>query len=399
MDKTVRSNMIKMWGENVCRSASTAFLSVTAAFFLFQGMTDLQIGFHASLTNIVGLIVSLSCSGAAAGFRDSRKPLGLLFILRAVFILGYALFCAVTVSSQVFYIMILIVGTLIAIETALRSIFEYKIPCEMLDMKYYSIHLGVSALVGGIIGAVIGFVLPMLYQRFDFLKITGLSLLLSAAFSLLGTLVNLWLKPLQNPAELPHTKLTINPIRDLKALLSDRDFRYLLIPNLVRGLGLGVISLAALVAVRGVNMAEGDTPMITSAANIGTMLSSFVYVFLTKRLGVPRTALFGSLLFGVVCFATLGGTTMFLLLYCIGFIGYNVVSNALPDMVYRTTDSSIISSFHTWRLAVSNVGTVFATTLYGWILDKVPAFVLFVLGFLGTLVCTGGYYLCYRKRI
>lgn len=399
MDRTVRSNMLKMWLDSVLRAAASACLSVTAAFFLFQGMTDLQIGFHASLSQAVGLIVSLSCSGMAAGFQDSRKAIGLLSGLRAVFILGYALFCVVHASSGVFYTMMLTVGTLLAIETAIRNIFEYKRPCETIDMTYYSVLLAYSSLMGGITGTVVGFVIPVMYQRFDFITVTGVCLVLSAVFSLLSALANLWLKPLQNPTELPHTKLTINPIQDLKQLLSHRDFRYLLLPNFIRGLGLGVISLAALIAVRGVDMTEGNTPMITSAANIGTMLSSFVYVFLTRKLGVPKTALFGSLLFGVVCFATVGGTTMFLILYCVGYIGYNIVSNALPDMVYRTTDPSIISSFHTWRLAVSNVGTVVAAALYGWILDKVPAFVLLVLAFLGTLGCAGGYYLCYRKRI
>ncbi len=399
MDRTVRSNLLKMWLDSVLRAVSSGCLSVTAAFFLFQGMTDLQIGFHTSLSQTVGLVVSLSCSGMAAGFRDSRKAIGLLSGLRAVFILGYALFCVVHASSGIFYAMMLAVGTLLAIETAIRNIFEYKRPCEAIDMTYYSALLAYSSLMGGITGTVVGFVIPVMYQRFDFMLVTGVCLVLSALFSLLSALANLWLKPLQSPTELPHTKLAINPVEDLKKLLRHRDFRFLLLPNFVRGLGLGVISLAALIAVRGVDMTEGNTPMITSAANIGTMLSSFVYVFLVKKLGVPKTALLGSLIFGVVSFATIGGTTMFLVLYCIGYIGYNIVSNALPDMVYRTTDPSIISSFHTWRLAVSNVGTVVAAALYGWILDKVPAFVLLVLAFLGTLGCTGGYYLCYRKRI
>lgn len=399
MDRTVRSNLIRLWIDHVFRAMSAGFLSVTAAFFLFQGMTDLQIGFHASLTNTVGLVISLSCSGMAAGFCDSRKAIGLMFGLRALFILGYALFCAVTVTSQVFYIMMLIVGTLIALETALRSIFEYKLPCEVLDMKYYSLHLSCAGLVSGITGTVVGLVIPRMYQRFDFLTVTGVCLILAALTSFLALLMNLSLKPLNEQRNLPHTKLTINPIEDLKNLWRNRDFRRLLGPNFARGLGLGAVSLSALIAVRGTGMTEGDTPMIQSAIYIGTMVSSFLYAWLVKRLGVPKTALFGSLLFGVVCFATAGNTTWFLVLYAISYIGYNTVSNALPDMIYRTAEPSIISSFHTWRLAVSNLGTVFATTLFGWIMDKVPAAVILILGFLGILICAGGHYLCYRKRI
>lgn len=399
MDKLVRSNLTKLWIDHIFRAMSGGFLSVTAAFFLFQGMTDLQIGFHASLTNTVGLIVSLSCSGMAAGFRDSRKAIGLMFGLRALFILGYALFCAVTVSSQVFYTMMLIVGTLVAIETALRSIFEYKLPCEVLDMKYYSLHLSGSGLLSGITGTVVGLVIPRMYQRFDFLTVTGVCLVLSALTAFLALLLNLSLKPLEQQSSLPHTKLTVNPLEDLNALWHNRDFRRMLIPNFIRGLGLGTVSLAALIAVRGTGMAEGDTPMIQSSVYVGTMVSSFLYAWLVKRLGVPRTALFGSLLFGVVCFATAGGPTWFLVLYAISYVGYNTVSNALPDMIYRTADPSVISPFHTWRLAVSNVGTVFATTLFGWVMDKVPAAVILILGFLGILGCAGGYYLCYRKRI
>ncbi len=399
MDKTVRSNLIRLWIDHIFRAMTTGFLSVTAAFFLYQGMTDLQIGFHASLTNTVGLAISLSCSGMAAGVRDSRKAIGLMFGLRTLFILGYALFCAVTASSQVFYLMMLIVGTLIAMETALRNIFEYKLPCEVLDMKYYSLHLSGSGLLAGITGTAVGLLIPRMYQRFDFLTVTGVCLVLASLTSFLTLLMNLSLKPLQTQSSLPHNKLSINPIDDLKKLWLNQDFRRMLVPNFLRGLGLGAISLAALIAVRGTGMAEGDTPMIQSAVYIATMVSSFLYAWLVRRFGVPRTALFGSLLFGLVCFATLGDTTWFLVIYCIAYIGYYTVNNALPDMIYRTAEPSIISSFHTWRLAVSNLGTVFATALYGWILDKVPAAILLILGFLGTLGCAGGYFLWYRKRI
>lgn len=194
-------------------------------------------------------------------------------------------------------------------------------------------------------------------------------------------------------------KITINPWLDLKMLIQNKDFVFLIIPNFLRGIGAGVVTMIALIAIRSVGMADSDTPLLTTAGNIGSMLSSALYVYLVRRFGIPKTGLIGGCIFCLMCLTPLGGTTSFLILYGAAHAGYIILGNAIPNMVYQAADQTIISRFHTWRLAITAMGTAVGTPLCGVLMDKVPPIVLLLIAALVILLCTIGYYLCYHKRL
>ena len=194
-------------------------------------------------------------------------------------------------------------------------------------------------------------------------------------------------------------KITINPWLDLKLLIQNKDFVFLIIPNFLRGIGAGVVSMIALIAIRSVGMEDSDTPLLTTAGNIGSMLSSILYVYLVRRFGIPKTGLIGGCVFCLICLTPLGSTTSFLILYSAAYVGYIILSNAIPNMVYQAADQTIISRFHTWRLAITALGTAVGTPICGVLLVKVSPVVLLLIAAFVILLCTVGYYLCYYKRL
>jgi len=402
MTTQTRSNMVKMWLYSALSSASTAFLSVLTAYYIFCGLTDLQISFQTSLSSIVVLAFSLFCSGISSGVNNSRKVLKFLGIFRGAVIVVYSIFCFWHIPASPFYVVMLCISVILGIEAALATIFTYKYPCEVLEMEQYSVYVGYSGLFNGLLGIIIGFTLPILFRYIDFMLLTCICILLAALCCAVGGIIVATMKPLpaaEQAEKEPKQKISVNPIHDMRMLLKNRDFLAMLIPNFIRGFGSSVVSLIALIAVRDLSMAEGDIPLITSVASIGTLLSSFLYIFLTKHFGTPITGLIGSLLFGTICFSTMWGVPQFLVIYGIASIGNIILANAIPNMVYQTVDPSIISPFHTWRLALGSLGTAISTPIYGAFIGVVPGYILLLAGTLFTFLCAFGYYIYYRKRL
>ena len=399
MDTFTRSNLVKSWLYSAFQTASASLLSILSVFFLFFGMTELQIGFHASITSILGLVVSLSCSGIPAGFSDSRKPIGVMLVIRAVLILGYTLFCIWTVPTNLFYIAMLCIGSVMAVEASLRCIFEYKIPYELYDISHYSTYIGYSSLFNGIVNTALGVLLPVFYSLYDFVAVTRCCLFAAIVFHVLALLVNLSRKPLKKQSEIDLTqnKLKVNPINDLNMLLHNKDFLSLIVPNILRGFGGGIIALIAVIVIKEFGVTEGEATIITSVTGIATLLSSVIYVYMARHLGTPLSCLIGGILFGTICISMTGSYIQFLVIYCIAYIGYNIVGSAIPNMVYQSVDQSIISPFHTWRMALTSLGSAAITPVYGYLINVLPGYQLAMISFLSLLLCTAGYYGYYRK--
>ena len=74
------------------------------------------------------------------------------------------------------------------------------------------------------------------------------------------------------------------------------------------------------------------------------------------------------------------------------FSGYNIVCYAIPDTVYLSVEESSISSYHTWRMALTTLGTVLSTALFGLVADSVSPTVLAVCGTVSVFFCCLAYH-------
>lgn len=399
MQALEKRNIALLWVFGALRTAATAFLSVLPAFFLRGGMDDVQISIYTTMTQVVNMAVSLICSGVAHGYNDCRRPLVLLFTLQSILTACYGIFCIVTAPSGLFYTCVLIICSLLAAIGAFITIYYYKQPYQVMRVNSYALMISYSTLLNGIVGVGIGILLPFLFKKYDFMLITGLSIVSAAVCIFAAALIQIILRPLDPDASAPPPKIHIDPIKDMISLIRNRDFVVMLFPNFIRGVGQGIFGLIAIMAIRHLNIPEGDVPLITSAGNIGVILSGLLYVKLVNRYGMTVTGVVGGILSALLCVSMSGSILFFLVFYCIAYIGKSFVDNAVPNTVYKCTDPAVISQFHTWRLAVTSLGTAAGTMGYGLLMDKLPAPVIFAFASLCTMMCAAGYQIHYGKRV
>lgn len=401
----VQFNFLKLWLSDAAYAAASALStgSVLSAFLLYRGLAEGQIAAYLSVTQFVNLAVSLLFAGAASTVRDTRRPLLRLSAVSGGLIFMHVVFCLPSMRIGLTYALILILGCMQAAVTALRTIYIYKLPCEVMDLRHFSVYAGYQGLFIGAAGIGVGLLLPLFFARFSFMAVSGF------AFAAAGMMIALsgwclWtLHPMekdgcseQTPTE-PRGGLQTF-FDDLRRLISNREFRDLLLPNILRGFGGALINMFAVLAFRDGILREETASLITAATYIGTLLSCFAYVFCVKHIGIPKTCLFGGVLFCLICFSLSGGSIPCVVLYAIAYIGYNMVCCAIPDLIYRSVPYDLISIFQTWRLAMTQLGVVLASAVYSLMVACVEGYLLLLIGTVGYVLCAFGYYFYFRKH-
>jgi len=342
-------------------------------------------------------------SGVTGSFRDSRKIASWLLLLSGVTTLFYAVLCAEQLRGSSFFGLVMAVGVISTVFVAFRTIFDYKIPYEIMDMKYYSDYASYLGIFSSVPGLVIGLVVPIFYAKFEFYAATCWFFIASAVFMALAVCFTLTLEPYTKEGEdtepTESKPLSVHPIRDFLRLFSCRDFRVLLIPNLLRGVGMGLMSIFPLIIVYEGIIAEENLTLLSSASYIGVFVSSFLYIRMVRKWGIPMTGFIGGVMFCFVLLCTSGNLVWLMIAYIIVSTGNNLLSNAMPNMIYLTVTGDIISQFHTWRLALSTLGTALSTAALGMMIGRVDSVIILGIGALGMFICMLSFLLYYRKRI
>lgn len=396
---TNKSNFLKLWLSDATYAAASALSagSVLTAFLMRVGMSEGQIAAYLSVTQFVNLAISLLFAGAASTVRDTRKPLLWLTVVSGALTVCHIVFCFSDFRDLLTFALVVILGCFQAAITALRTIYIYKLPCDVMDLQYYSVYAGYQGLFTGAAGIGIGFLLPLFFTRYSFMLVSGFAFA-AAGILLVLSGVCLWvLQPIvkteeesASSAARPMGRWSI--IDDLRRLAGNREFRCLLVPNILRGFGGAMIGIYAVLVIRAGILQEETASLLTAAMYIGTLLSCFAYVFCVKRFGIPQTCLFGGILFCLVCFSLIGGSTVCVILYTAAYIGYNIVCCAIPDLIYQSVSSDLISIFQTWRLAMTQLGLVAASALYGAMVESFSGVWLVLIGCAGYLVCAVWYF-------
>ena len=391
-------NMLYMWIRSGLSTSSLTLAStaVLSGYLLYAGLDNDQISSYLAFVPLVNLIISLLLSGLLSGVRQTVKAATVTFAASGVLTALYAGLFMMNGKNAAFYPLLMALGGVLSVTTAIRNVFDYKMPCEVMDIGRYSYYLSVGGVVSGLSGIGTGLVLTACYARFDFHTVSCGAFFTAGVLLLLAAAVNALIRQLQTPE--PPTEKKSGALSMVFAVLRDKDFLALLLPNTLRGVGEAVMAMITVLAVRRIGIAESDSAVITTIGNIAMFASCIMYGFLAPRLRVPKLCLLGSLLFVGVIPAFMGGSTMFFVLYGIAYVGFNIISNALPDMIYQNVSPKIMSAFHTWRLALMTLGTTVATKVFGAVLDDTSVFVILSAGVGAYLFCSVGYYLRFGKR-
>lgn len=378
--KTYRNHLI-LWARDLLINASAALAStaVLSAFLLYAGMTEKSIGAYFAIVPVVNLVVSLLYSSVGGKKRKSIPAYTVCCLFSAILTAGYVLLSLMDAADRLYFPVLLVIGGALSAFGAIRTVYDYQMPCEVMDLRKYSMHISVGGILNGCAGIGCGLLLSLCFARFPYLTVARGTFLTAGACLLVSSAINLLLKPLPQTVPAGEGEASARQA-GFRELWHDRSFRLLLLPNVLRGCGAGVTSMIMVLAVRAIGLAESDSAMITTCTYLATFLSCVLYGVMTPKMRVSAVGVIGAVLFCLLVPAFSGGRTLFFVLYAVSYIGFNFVCNALPDLVYRNVNPEIMGIYHTWRLALTTLGTTLATALIGAVIDKVSPTVILLVG-------------------
>ncbi len=401
----IRRNYKLLWIRDALIAVSTAFsaVSILQAFFLKNGLSNEQIAIQSSFGQLIFLLGSVGLTGLVHRSGNILRSYSVSLLLYGFSVVLYIPFCLKnSISPFAFLIAVMGITLLINVWNAVRLIYDYQIPCMVMDVRDYSFFTSVNGIICGVVGFIPGLILTVLYSSFSYNVITMASFALSAVLTVPAAIISRRLKPLSGD-----TALRSNSIKernsffsDFGNLFGDRDFRALIIPNFVRGLGTGLFTILPSLAITAGVLDAENASLITSANCAATFASCSFYAFCGRRkVSVSLLCILGSVLLFAVVPALSFSKTIFLILYFVAYSGYNIVCYAVPDIVYRTVRQEIMSAFHTWRMAITTLGTIISTMLIGRIseIKTIPGVVYLLGSALCMLYCGIAYALYFRK--
>lgn len=397
MGTIMKKNLILLWIRDALSGISGAFGSaaIIQGFLLHAGLSEEKIGIYVTFGTIVNFIASLGLSGAASATNKTVKISSFCFVLTGLVNAAYILPTLIKTNPSELFILVMAVTGLSSIVLAVKNIFEYKLPCEVINADVYAKYISVSGIVSGVVGLGCGVLITFLYRSSDFDKISVIVFLISSFTIITAGILNVFLKTLYPVKNTDKKKQLFG---QFKVLFSNRDFRILLLPNFLRGFGAALISLAAVLAVKTAGFREEECAVISSLASAGMLISCAVYLPMIRKCGRALTAFLGAAVFSLVIPAFLfESRPVFIVLYGIAYVGYNVTCNAIPDLIYRHISADLISPFQTWRIAILTLGTTAGTSLFGFMLARVSPVIILFIGVFGYFVCGTAYYIFYRK--
>ncbi len=181
------------------------------------------------------------------------------------------------------------------------------------------------------------------------------------------------------------------------SVLKDRRFLWMIIPNFIRGIGAGIVSILPIIAASALSMSGSEISRIAVFTYIATPIGCLLYDFLSRRIGPAGTVVIGGVLFSSFALVFWNGLSWFYAVYCIAYIGYTVVCYVIPEIIFKNTDAHRISTFQSLRMVLTTLGTTLSAAFFGNLIGTISPTVFSITATVAILFCSVCYWFCYHK--
>ncbi len=369
------NNHIKYYIRSILYSTAIMFTSVSVMQIFMDklGIGSVAIGVFTSLLSAVNVVTSIMFSGVADSAKNIKGmitrlcvPIGICTLL----LVPIAIFTSLPPAAA-----FAMAGSVCLVQVffvALFSMFEYKLPYSIIDMRLYGRFVSVNGIITGIFNALASYVLSEMIKRFDYFTVMAIGFAIGGVCALGAALVNMTLVTKEDPQQTAAEKM--NVFKGLKTILGLRTFRFLIIPNFLRGIHMGMISVGAVIAIEH-GLSQDNVSLIVTVTFAASLLGSVIFSILTKRIKNRTLCLVGTLITPLAFLMCQKSEIVFLLGFFLAAVGKFIVDYAVPSRIYEIIDPKTSCLYHTWRLIITTAGTMLSTAISGLFLENMPIIV------------------------
>ena len=397
MDAVTKKNTVLYSAKEAIFASSIPMLSgsLMQLFLAHKGMSSSSIGLFSTVISIVMTLSTILLSSVA-----ERKPNPIRQSNRLIvwISLGFLLLLPATlldIDRRYLTLIITVIVSVLTVLQATKSILEYKVPYQIMDMNHYGTMCSISAALIGIIGILSGFLFSWIIEAELFGNPYLVCMILALVMMVLARVFSFGISITNHSFDQVSEKKS-SSFRETISVLTSRDFTLFLVPNALRGITLGITGSMTLIALA-MGLSEADASKLTIMMSLSQIAASIFYFFLIKKLKVDIIGLIGSILLCLIVFLPMNNTPMFLTLVVITIMGRVLVDNTVPIMCFHIINPETAGTYHAWRCILNNLVSAGTVYLTGVLLETMHPIVLLIPCALAYLICMIWYTYFYRK--
>ncbi|MBR6772087.1 MAG: hypothetical protein IKM29_01715 [Clostridia bacterium] len=372
--------------------------SIIQGFMAFFGVDSVRMGYFTSVVTATQVATMLIYSGLADRVKDCKKAVALITVQYVWFFIAAMVLCFFpnTSSSMAFWI-ILIFGVIQNVFIGMRSALDYKLPYLTIDMKKYAQLNAISGICSGICCVAVNLVFSKLLnsENLQYLNVSVFGFAFGAVFILLSAFMTTRLKVNSEALSPEKEKSKVS----LLTILKSKSFLILALPNLLRGLCMGTIGMAAVIWLENINGNPASTAVLVTISTLGSMFSCLGYSFLSRYVRQNVICITGSIALVVFMPLMMAGnnSVVFCIFYLLANVGYIFVNNSVPCRIAEVVPYDMIAGYSALRLSITMGGSALASLIVGYLVGNVPSWIILVSA--GALqLASGLVFLLYRPE-
>jgi hypothetical protein len=399
-DRMQRNNGIFYAIREGSYSTAALFISGTLIqlFLAQQGVATIEIGTFNTVLCIISLAATMHFSDLAERKPNAVRQIdGLLLAISLIFACYLPLFFATKIAPKTIWVVVMAVASLQIVLASCKGVLDYKMLYQIIDIDRYGPVGSMTGVAIGLFGMAYSWLFSQGLLRFSAKIAFPVGFLSSALLVMAAYWCNRRLKILhQEPAPPPQQRTKAGLVL---SVLRQPEFKFFIIPNILRGVTIGIMNSLVLVALE-LGVSTEVAANLAIAGSTGYLLGSLVYNALSRAIRAKYLALIGAGLLCVVMLLPLSGKgVLFLVIAMLGYMGRTLVDFAVPSMVFQMIDPAVSGVYNAWRTVLFSVSAAGMSYAAGALLGKIPVLVLLVACAASYLVCAAWYYVSLNRFI
>lgn len=370
--------------------------SVLQSFMLESGISEQRVASFVSILQVVQAIIMLFCSGLIDRMKSLIKMTALMQISTFpmyIVLVAFSIWSDTPVDLK--YWCIMLIGVAVNIMISMNSIISYKLPFHIMDMKSYGRIVAFSGAAGSLCGMLISLGMTYSLARWDYFKVMGI---IFGAGGIATVLASFFMSRMKELGSLP--KNNNNGTR--KNLFLYRPFYILLIPNLLRGIGTGILGLVVMIGYYYDILDSTTSSYLVVVTNVASVAGNYAFGLLAKNEGKREGILLlisTTILAIMLPFMLVGKNIwIFLCVYAAVYFLSLFMSNAVPVMVLRIVDYDTVGQYTAWRMMIHTSGVAIAGFICIPMLELFGGIITLVLAGAMLLICAVSYYIIEKQK-
>ena len=366
--------------------------SMAQTFLLEYGLLEEQVTGLFSIMQLVQIFTILLFSKKSDSLKSIVKSLVKSHLFDVPLCLFFVCLCFVKMENMdLLFTLLVSASAFFSIAVGIHNVLAYKLPYQIIDMEYYGKLLAVSGALIGIFNVLFTICSQCLQIQFGYMTamkyITSVTLILLVIFLLItGSMKE---------------KMTTayNETRERINLFKYRPFIVLIIPNITRGICLGMVTMIITIGYF-TKLIDGiSANYIIVITSVMQITASYAFSKISMQVPDKYVIIISSIvIFVLMPLLTVGNTGMFLFVYTILYFFIIILNNAVPLSVTKIINYKVAGQYSAGRMLLNTFGT----SLAGFVC--IPLFKM--IGVVPTLAIAGGmqlvsgvgYYLVLKRR-